>query len=245
MVAARAAGFGDKKGADGAAVKAMRGFLNQVNFNGRVVIGEGERDEAPMLHIDETLGTGKGLAVDIAVDPLENTNATASLGPRAISVLAASERGGLFHAPGMYMEKLIVGPGGDFRGGGVPWRRGVGIRGVRGTGAAPEGVITAAGIRCLKGEIQGRFWPQSKEEERRLVKMGGKLGKIYTHKELASGKTIMFCATGVTSGEALQGVKFFGGGARTHSLVMSTQTEKVRFIDTTHVFDKNKIDYRL
>ena len=93
--------------------------------------------------------------------------------------------------------------------------------------------------------MQARFWPQSSQEEERLVKMGGKLGKIYNHNELASGKTIIFCATGVTSGEALRGVKFFGGGCRTHSLVMSIQTEKVRFIDTTHVFDKNKIDYRL
>src|SRR3989344_2833022 len=293
--AARAAGYGDKKRADREAVKAMRHSLNLVDFKGRVVIGEGERDEAPMLYIDETLGTGKGLAIDIAVDPLENTNATAGLGPRAISVLAASERGGLFHAPDMYMEKLVVDPraagkdnlkaiakaldrevkdlvvvmldrprneeqvakvreagarvqlvlDGDLMPGIAACMRGTGVHAVMGIGAAPEGVITAAGIRCLKGEMQARFWPQSKEEERRLVKMGGKLGKIYTHKELASGKTIMFCATGVTSGEALQGVKFFGGGARTHSLVLSTQTEKVRFIDTTHVFDKQQIDYRL
>src|SRR3990172_12008377 len=107
---ARAAGYGDKKRADREAVKAMRHSLNLVDFKGRVVIGEGERDEAPMLYIDETLGTGKGLAIDIAGDPLENTNATAGLGPRAISVLAASERGGLFHAPDMYMEKVIVDP---------------------------------------------------------------------------------------------------------------------------------------
>ena len=301
--AARAAGFGDKKRADNEAVKAMRASLNQVDFKGRVVIGEGERDEAPMLYIGEELGTGKGLAIDIAVDPLENTNATAGLGPRAISVLAASEKGGLFHAPDMYMEKLIVDPraagkvhldaapkdnlkaiaksldrdikdlvvvmldrprneeqvakvreagarvqlvlDGDLMPGIAACMRGTGVHAVMGIGAAPEGVITAAGIRCLKGEMQARFWPQSQEEEKRLVKMGGKLGKIYTHDELASGKTIMFCATGVTSGEALRGVKFFGGGCRTHSLVMSIQTEKVRFIDTTHVFDKNKIDYRL
>src|SRR3989344_8741080 len=107
--AARAAGFGDKKRADREAVKAMRQSLNLVDFKGRVVIGEGERDEAPMLYIGEKLGTGKGLAIDIAVDPLENTNATASLGPRAISVLAASERGGLFHCPEVYMDKLVVG----------------------------------------------------------------------------------------------------------------------------------------
>ena len=110
MAAARAAGYGDKNRADHEAVKAMREHFNQVEFNGRVVIGEGERDEAPMLYIGEKLGTGKGLGVDIAVDPLENTNATANLGERAISVLAASEKGGLFSAPDMYMEKLVVGP---------------------------------------------------------------------------------------------------------------------------------------
>lgn len=303
IAAARAAGFGDKKGADGAAVKAMRGFFNQVSFKGRVVIGEGERDEAPMLYIGEKLGTGKGLSVDIAVDPLENTNATASLGPRAISVLAASERGGLFHAPDMYMEKLIVGPeaagkvnldatpkenlkaiakalrreirdlvvlildrdrheeliakvreagarvqlvpDGDLLPGVVTCMRGAGIHAVMGIGAAPEGVITAAGIRCLKGEIQGRFWPKNEDEVKRLKQMGGEINKIYTQNELASGKTIMFCATGVTNGEALTGVRFFGGGARTHSILMSTQTEKVRLIDTTHVFNKKEIEYRL
>jgi len=110
IAAARAAGFGDKKGADKAAVKAMRKFFNTVDFKGKVVIGEGERDEAPMLVIGEKLGSGKGMEVDIAVDPLENTNATATLGPRAIAVLAASNKGGLFHAPDMYMDKLIVGP---------------------------------------------------------------------------------------------------------------------------------------
>ena len=303
IAAARAAGYGDKNRADGEAVKAMRAVLNQVEFNGRVVIGEGERDEAPMLFIGEKLGIGKGMAVDIAVDPLENTNATASLGPRAISVLAASESGGLFHAPDMYMEKLVVGPeaagkvnldaapkenlkeiakalkreirdlvvlildrdrheeliakvreagarvqlvpDGDLLPGVVTCMRGSGIHAVMGIGAAPEGVITAAGIRCLKGEIQARFWPKNDDEVKRLEKMGGKLKKIYTQNELASGSTIIFCATGVTSGEALIGVRFFGGGRRTHPLLTSTQTEKVRLIDTTHVFDKKEIEYRL
>lgn len=303
IAAARAAGYGDKHRADDEAVKAMRQALNQVDFNGRVVIGEGERDEAPMLYIGEKLGNGKGMSVDIAVDPLENTNATASLGPRAISVLAASEAGGLFHAPDMYMEKLIVGPeaagkvnldalprdnlkaiakalnrdirdlvvlildrdrheeliikvreagarvqlvpDGDLLPGVVACMRGSGIHAVMGIGAAPEGVITAAGIRCLKGEIQARFWPKNEDEIKRLEKMGGRIKKIYTQNELASGKTILFCATGVTSGEALKGVRFFGGGCRTHSMLMSTQTEKVRLIDTTHVFNKKEIEYRL
>lgn len=303
IAASRAAGFGDKKKADQAAVRAMRKYFNQVDFNGRVVIGEGERDKAPMLYIGEKLGTGKGKAVDIAVDPLENTNATASLGPRAIAVLAASEKGGLFHAPDMYMNKLIVGPeaagkvnidapvkknlkilaetlereikdlvivvldrprheeliakirkagarvklisDGDLLPGVAVAMRGSGIHAVMGIGAAPEGVITAAGLRCLKGEIQARFWPKDREEERRLRKMGGDPKRIYKTEDLASGKNIIFCATGVTDGDLLKGVRFFGGGARTHSLVMNTISDKIRFIDTTHVFDKKQIEYRI
>ncbi len=303
IAAARAAGFGDKKGADQASVEAMREHLNSVEFSGRVVIGEGERDEAPMLYIGEKLGKGKGVDVDIAVDPLENTNATATLAPSAISVLAASEKGGLFHAPDMYMNKLVV-PAeaagkvhlddpvkttlktlakvldreirdltitildrprneeliagvreagarvklimdGDLIPGVATVMRGTAVHAVMGIGAAPEGVMTAAALRCIKGEMQARFWPKNVEEENRLKKMGGKLDKIYTHQELASGKNIVFCATGVTTGEVLKGVRFFGGGARTHSLVMSTQSDKIRFIDSTHVFDKQRINYRL
>lgn len=303
MAAARAAGFGDKKMADRASVKAMRKFLNSVDFKGKVVIGEGERDEAPMLYIGEKLGTGKGRTIDIAVDPLENTNATASLGPRAISVLAASERGGLFHAPDIYMEKLVVGPDaagkvhldasaaknlkaiakalerdvsdlvivvldrdrheelisdirkagarvrlvpdGDLLPGIAACMRGTGVHALMGIGAAPEGVMTAAALRCIKGEMQARFRPKNAEEEERLKKMGGDPKKIYREEDLAGGETIIFCATGVTDGDVLRGVRFFGGGARTQSLVMSTQTGKIRFIDTTHVFDKNEIEFRL
>lgn len=302
MAAARAAGFGDKKGADRAAVRAMRKHFNQVDFKGKVVIGEGERDEAPMLFIGEKLGTGKGMAIDIAVDPLENTNATANLGARAIAVLAAAERGGLFHAPDMYMNKLVVGPeamgkvniddpvkktliilakslgrdikdlvivildrsrnekyieevrkvgarvklipDGDLLPGIAVAMRGSGVHAVIGIGAAPEGVMTAAGIRCLKGEMQARFWPKDKGEEKRLIKMGGELKRVYKTDELASGKNIIFCATGVTMGDLLQGVRFFGGGARTHTLVMSTVSDKVRFIDTVHALDKKQIRYR-
>ena len=301
--ASRAAGFGDKKGADRKAVRAMRKFFNIVDFNGRVVIGEGEKDEAPMLYIGEKLGTGKGKAVDIAVDPLENTSATAKLNERAICVLAASEKGGLFHGPEMYMDKLIVGhaamgrvhldetpknnlkaiaksldrevkdlvvvildrerheelvarvreagarvklvSGGDLTPGIASCMRGTGVHAVMGIGGAPEGVITAAAIRCLKGEMQGRFWPKNKEQEQKLKDMKMDRKKIYFQDELAKGKEIIFCATGVTNGDILKGVRFFGGGARTHSLVMGTGTGKIRFIDTTHVFDKKEIDYRL
>jgi fructose-1,6-bisphosphatase II len=303
IAAARQAGFGNKIAADQAAVSAMREYLNTVAFNGQVVIGEGERDEAPMLYIGEKLGTGHGKAIDIAVDPLENTNATAVFGPRAISVLAASNRGGLFHAPDMYMEKLIVGPeaagkvslddpvkttlktiaksldrevadlvivvldrdrhdklisdirqtgarvmlipDGDLLPGVTVCMRGSGVHAVMGIGAAPEGVMTAAGIRCLKGEMQGRFWPKNQAEIDRLKQMGGNPKTVYTHEQLASGPNLIFCATGVTSGDVLTGVRFFGGGARTHSLVMSNQSNKIRFIDTTHVLDKQAITYHL
>lgn len=303
IAAARAAGFGDKKMADHEAVEAMRGYFNGVDFAGRIVIGEGERDEAPMLYIGEKVGTGKGAKVDIAVDPLENTNATATLGPRAISVLAASEKGGLFHAPDMYMNKLVVGPeaagkvdidapvaknlkaiakaldrevrdlvvvvldrsrheelvadireagarvklvpDGDLLPGVAAAMRGTGVHAVMGIGAAPEGVMTAAALRCIKGEMQARFWPKNDEEKKRLKKMGGSATKIYTHEELASGKRIIFCATGVTNGDVLKGVRFFGHGARTQTLVMNTINHKIRFIDTTHVFDKERVDYQM
>lgn len=301
--AAHTAGFGDKEKADFETVKAMRDLFNRIDFRGQVVIGEGERDEAPMLYIGEKLGTGKGPKMDIAIDPLENTNAAAYFGPRSVSVLAASEKGGLFHAPDMYLEKLIVGaqsagkvsldfpvaknleiiakslnraisdlvivvldrdrnqtliseirqagarvkliPDGDLVPGVAVCMGGSGIHAVMGIGAAPEGVITSAGIRCLKGEMQARFWIRNPEEEKRLIKMGGKPGKIYTHNDLASGKNIIFCCTAVTDGELFRGVRFFGGGARTTSLVMSSQSGKIRFIETTHIYDREKLEYRL
>lgn len=122
---------------------------------------------------------------------------------------------------------------------------GSGIHAVMGIGAAPEGVISAAGVRCLKGEMQARFWIRNKEEEARLIKMGGEPNRIYTQDDLASGKTVIFCATAVTDGDIFKGVRFFGGGARTNSLVMSTQSGKIRFIETTHVYDRDKLEFRL
>ena len=139
--------------------------------------------------------------------------------------------------------KLV--PDGDLLPGVAACMRGTGVHAVMGIGAAPEGVMTAAAVRCLKGEMQARFWPKNAAEEQRLKKMGGDPKRIYNEQELASGKTVIFCATGVTNGDLLHGVRFFGGGARTHTLVMSTQTGKIRFIDTTHVFDKDLIEYHL
>lgn len=303
IAASRMAGFGDKKGADHEAVEAIRGYLNEVEFNGRIVIGEGERDEAPMLYIGEKIGTGKGIAIDIAVDPLENTNATAFFGHGAIAVLAAAPKGNLFHAPDMYMDKLVVPEqardrvnidwtparnlkalaksldrdvkdlvivildrerneelinkvrkagarvqligDGDLIPGVACCMRGSGVHAVMGIGAAPETVITAAALRCLKGGLQARFWPKNEEEKKRLKKMGGSLTKIYTQKDLASGDNVIFCATGVTDGSILKGVRFFGAGARTQTLVTSTQSKKIRFIDTTHVLDHDAIKFRL
>ena len=302
IAAARKSGFGEKNEADQAATEAIRKHFGHIPFETTIVIGEGERDEAPMLYIGEKIGKGDQ-KIDVAIDPLENTNATAYLGNRAISVLAASETGGLFHAPDMYMRKLIVGPeaapyvdldysaeknikgmakglerdiedlvvvildrdrhedlikevratgarvkliaDGDLLPGIAAAMRGSGIHAVMGIGAAPEGVITAAALRCIKGKMQARFWPKNDAEKKRLIKMGGKLDKVYTHEELASGKTIIFTATGVTNGDILKGVRFFGHGARTHSLLMDNQTNQVRFIDTTHVFDKERVEYRM
>lgn len=306
MAAARAAGFGNKIMADKEAVRAMRGYLNGTNINGLIVIGEGERDKAPMLFIGEKVGTGKGPEVDIAVDPLENTNATATFGPRAISVLAVSERGGLFNAPDMYMDKLVVGkrargkvdinasveenlvtladalsreiddlvvvvldrernnelirdirkvgarvrliPDGDLMPGVAACMRGSGVHALMGIGAAPEGVMTAAAVKCLNGEMQAKFWPVSTDENNRLISMGGNADKVYSHEELASGETIIFSATGVTDGDLLNGVKFFGGGARTQSLVISMQQDGLLrrdFLDTTHGFGEEEIELRM
>jgi len=306
IAAARTAGFGDKMLADEKAVQAIRDYLNGTNINGLIVIGEGERDKAPMLHIGEKIGTGEGPEVDIAVDPLENTNAAAVFGPRAISVMAVSERGGLFHAPDMYMDKLVVGKmargkvdidaptketlaviastldrmvddlvivvldrerngelideirsagarvrlitDGDLMAGVASCMRGSGVHALMGIGAAPEGVMTAAAVKCLSGCMQARFWPVNDEERKRLKQMGGNLDKVYTHNELASGATIIFSATGVTDGDLLKGVKFFGGGARTHSLVISIQQDGLLrrdFIDSTHGFGEEEFELRI
>jgi len=303
IAAARIVGFGDKDAADHAAVQAIRQAFNKIDFNGRIVIGEGERDEAPMLYIGEKIGTGEGHLVDIAIDPLENTNATSTFGNNAISVLAASEKGGLFHAPDMYMNKLIVGAeaagkvhldaapnenlkiiaaslkrdirdlvvvildrerneeliarvreagarvklvaDGDLMPGIAVCLRGSGIHAVMGIGAAPEGVITCAALRCLKGQFSGRFWPKNSQEEARLKEMGGDHKKIYAHTDLASGENIVFCATGVTTGDVLDGVRFFGGGAKTQTLLMANQLNEITFLTKIHILDKEEIEFRI
>jgi fructose-1,6-bisphosphatase II len=301
LASARTMGQGDRKGSDRAAVQAMREAFDQIPINGRIVIGEGERDQAPMLYIGERVGS-KALedgytCVDIAVDPLEGTNLCATGAPSAIAVLAVSEPGGLLHAPDCYMEKIIAGPAcrgaldldapvaqnlksiarrldrdvedltiivldrprhsalieeirrqgarirligdGDLSAGIAVAVRGNGVHAVIGTGGAPEGVITAAALRCLHGEMVARLVVDTPELKERVAGMGIKdPGRIYTAGDLAPGNQITFVACGVTEGALLRGVRFFGEGYRTHSLVMTSQPNSVRFIDTVHLSQK-------
>ena len=304
IASARFMGRGEKDEADAAATEAMRRTMDEIEFAGRIVIGEGERDEAPMLYIGEEVGRHDDgaeavPAIDIAVDPLEGTNLVAHGQPGAITVLAASEAGGLVHAPDTYMEKLCVGPvvagkvdirespaenlgriaealgrkvnditvvilerprhdeligavreaggrikligDGDLSAAISCAVSGTGVHAVMGIGGAPEGVLMAAALRCLGGEIQARFRYRSDEERARGARMGhGDEDRVYTTEELASGEQLVFAATGVTAGDLLAGVRFFGGGARTHSLSMAYQTKQVRFIDTVHMFDRDR-----
>jgi fructose-1,6-bisphosphatase II len=302
IASARAMGRGDRDGADRLATEAMRSTMDEIDFAGRIVIGEGERDEAPMLYIGEEVGRRGSRAdlpeVDIAVDPLEGTNLVAHGQAGAITVLAASEAGGLTHAPDTYLEKLCVGPvvagkvdiresptenlgriaealgrrvrditvvilerprhddliaevreagariklisDGDLSAAISCAVSGTGVHAVMGIGGAPEGVITAAALRCLGGEIQARFRYRNADERARGAKMGhGDEDRVYRTEDLAPGESLVFAATGVTTGDLLQGVRFFGGGARTHSLVMAYQTKQVRFVDTVHMFDRD------
>jgi len=300
---ARFMGRGARDEADAAATEAMRRTMDEIEFDGRIVIGEGERDEAPMLYIGERVGRSSKdrsevPAIDIAVDPLEGTNLVAHGQAGAITVLAASEAGGLTHAPDTYMEKLCVGPvvagkvdiresptenlgriaealgrriaditvvilerprhddliaevraagariqligDGDLSAAISCAVSGTGVHAVMGIGGAPEGVITAAALRCLGGEIQARFRYRSPAERERGARMGhGDEDRVYQTEDLAPGENIVFAATGVTTGDLLTGVRFFGGGARTHSLVMAYQTKQVRFVDTVHMFDRD------
>jgi fructose-1,6-bisphosphatase II len=299
---ARLMGRGDRHGADRAATEAMRRAMDEVEMRGTIVIGEGERDAAPMLYIGEPVGMrAEGQPeVDIAVDPLEGTNLVAHGQSNAITVLAASEKGGLLNAPDTYLEKLCVGP---IAAGHVDIRQsptqnlraiadalrrrveditvvvlerprhdaliaelrragarikligdgdlsaaiscavsGTGVHAVMGIGGAPEGVLTAAAMRCLGGEIQARFRFRNDQERARAERMGTSADeeRVYTALDLAPGENLVFAATGVTEGDLLNGVKFFGGGARTHSLVMAYQSKKVRFVDTVHMFDRDR-----
>ncbi len=297
LASARLMGRGDRNGADEAAVEAMRKAFNSIAIAGEVVIGEGERDEAPMLYIGEKVGRARANdpEIEIAVDPLEGTNLCATGAPNAISVIAMGEKGKLLRAPDTYMEKIAVGPkavgvveldrppkenlrrigdalgkyvedltvvildrprheklvrevreagarikligDGDVAGALNTCFPQTGVDVLMGTGGAPEGVISAAALRCVGGGFQGRLAFRNDEERARARAMGVRdLDRIFDIEELAGG-SVMFAATGVTSGDFLRGVRFTGKGALTHSVVMRSRTGTVRFIETEHRFE--------
>jgi fructose-1,6-bisphosphatase class II len=302
IASARTMGLGDAHVSDQAAVHAMRKAFEAINMRGTIVIGEGERDEAPMLYIGEEVGakdagSSQYPRVDIAVDPLEGTNLCATGASNSICVLAASEPGGLLHAPDCYMEKIIAGPAcrdaldieappkynlraiakcldrdvrdllimildrprhqslideiraagarvrlisdGDLSAGIAAAVRGAAVHAVFGTGGAPEGVLTAAAMRCLSGEMVARLIVNTPQLEERVERMGIKDPKrIYTARDLAPGNEIIFAATGVTTGSLMRGVRFWGQGCRTHTMAMTYATRQVRFVDTVHLTDE-------
>ena len=311
IACAHTMGQGDRHNSDQVAVEAMRKVMDSVPIDGTIVIGEGERDEAPMLYIGEKVGminvpngaSQKLDEVDIAVDPLEGTNLCALGTPGAIAVMAASEKGGLLHAPDLYMEKLVVGPSskhavhldapvednlnaiakcldrdvddlviivldrprhekliadirkagarirligdGDLSAGITAAARGTGVHALMGTGGAPEGVLTAAAMRCLNGEIFARLVVNKPEHEDRCRAMGIKdFKRIYKSKDLAPGQDIFFAATCVTDGTLMKGVRFFGDGVRTSSVIMQNNPHRIRFIDSIHVTAKKDVKIR-
>ena len=294
----RLLGRGQKDAADGLAVDAMRQAFDYVRISGTVVIGEGEIDEAPMLYIGEHVGAG-GPEVDIAVDPIEGTNLIAKGQNGAIAVMAIAEKGGLLHAPDMYMEKLCVGPRGagaidimkslteNIKNVAAKMERNVdeitlvmldrerhqglmkearevgarimlisdgdvnpamecciegsGVHMVVGTGGAPEGVLAAAALKCVGGDMQARLKPETEEEIRRCHEMGiADVNQVLTLNDLVRTDDVIFAATAITRGNLLNPIQYFPGGARTHTIVMRSKTGTVRFLDTVHMDHKLK-----
>ena len=290
-------GRGDEKEADQAAVDAMRVALNSLHIQGTVRIGEGERDEAPMLYIGEEVGTGEGPKIDIALDPLEGTTITAKGGGNALAVIAMAEEGGFLNAPDTYMEKIAVGNNlpeglidldeevdvnlkelakakrvdisdlvacvldrprhdeiirktreagarilligdGDVSGVIATSQIEAGVDIYMGTGGAPEGVLAAAALRCIGGQMQGRLVFRTQDERDRAARLGIEdFQKKYGLMDLASGE-VMFAATGVTSGTMLRGVRRYREGAKTHSMIMRSKSGTVRYIEAEHNFTK-------
>ncbi len=299
----RLVGRGDKNGADGLAVDAMRQTFDTVNISGTVVIGEGEMDEAPMLYIGEHVGAG-GSEVDIAVDPVEGTNLVAKGMPGAIAVLAVAPKGCLLHAPDMYMDKIAVGPrakgcididapikenlqrvakalnrrvsdlnvvlldrerhyplieeissagarislitDGDVNPIVEVGIEGTGVHMYVGRGGAPEGVIGAVAIKCLGGDMQARLYVENEAQALRCHKMGiGDLKKVLTLDDLVKGDDCLFSATAITNCNMLHGLRYFGGGVRTHTILARYSTGTVRLIDTIHRFDRKNFNIKL
>jgi fructose-1,6-bisphosphatase II len=297
MAAGRWIGRGEKESADQAAVDAMRLMLDTVHMDGVVVIGEGEKDKAPMLYNGEHVGSGSGPEVDVAVDPLEGTRLTALGQPNAIAVIALAERGSMFF-PGaaVYMDKIAAGPeaadaididappaenvrrvaeakgktprdvavvvlerdrhdrliaelreagarvhlirDGDVAPAIAAAHGSTGVDLLMGIGGTPEGVISAAAIKCLGGALQGRLWPRDEAERRRLVDAGYEVERVLTTDDLVAGDDVFVAATGVTTGALLGGVRYTRDGAVTHSIVMRSRSGTVRRIDAEHAFEK-------
>ena len=297
--AARLRGHGNEKAADQAAVDAMRRELNKLPIDGTVVIGEGERDEAPMLYIGETVGNGNGPAIDIALDPLEGTTITAKGGANALAVIAMADHGGFLNAPDVYMDKIAVGGGlpddlvdldeppvanlrnlakakkaevsdlvacildrprhaelitkvrqagarimligdGDVSGVMATSDPETGVDIYLGSGGAPEGVLAAAALRCIGGQMQGRLLFRNDDERGRARRIGiTDLDRKYKLLDLAHGD-VMFAATGVTNGTMLRGVRRFTGGAVTHSVVMRSKSGTVRYVEARHDFTRKQ-----
>ena len=293
MAAARWVGRGDKNGADGAAVNAMRLLINSVSMRGVVVIGEGEKDQAPMLFNGEEVGDGTGPACDVAVDPIDGTRLCANGMPNAVSVLAVSARGSMYDPSAVfYMEKLATGPeaaamvdvsappafnvaavarakacsphdvtvvildrprhaelirqvrtagariklitDGDVAGAIMAAREGTGVDLMLGIGGTPEGIIAACALKCLGGTIQGKLAPRDDAERRRALDAGHDLDRVLTTDDLVSSDDVFFAATGITDGELIEGVRYRGPAATTHSLVMRSRSGTIRSIKSEH-----------
>ncbi len=293
LAAGRWVGRGDKNGADGAAVNAMRRLISSVSMNGVVVIGEGEKDNAPMLFNGEHVGNGEGPECDVAVDPIDGTTLTSKGQPNAVSVMAVSERGTMYDPSAVfYMEKLATGPeagdvvdirdpiaenirrvarakhgspadvtvcildrprheqmveevratgariafiqDGDVAGAVMAARPGTGIDLLVGIGGTPEGVITACAMKCLGGVIQGRLWPRDDDEKQKALDAGHELDRVLYTDDLVTGNNVFFVVTGVTDGELVQGVRYRGGAAFTHSIVMRSKSGTIRVIESEH-----------
>ena len=293
MASARWVGRGDKNGADGAAVNAMRSLIGSVSMNGVVVIGEGEKDHAPMLFNGERVGDGTGAEADVAVDPIDGTTLAARGMPNAISVIAVAERGAMYDPSAVfYMEKLVTGAhsadviditapigwnleqvakakgeriadltvcildrprhdslvqqvraaggrikfisDGDVAGAIMAARDGTGVDLLAGIGGTPEGIISAAALTCLGGAIQARLWPTDEAERRKALDAGHDLDRVLTTSDLVTGDNIFFCATGITDGELLEGVRYGPDGPTTHSIVMRSKSGTIRELRSEH-----------
>ncbi len=297
MAAARWVGRGDKNGADGAAVNAMRQLIGTVSMQGMVIIGEGEKDDAPMLFNGERVGDGTGPRTAVAVDPIDGTTLAAKGMPNAISVIAVTERGAMFDPSAVfYMEKLVVGPqaagviditapiawnleqiakakservadltvclldrprhdqladeirkagarikfisDGDVAGAIMAARPGTGVDLLAGIGGTPEGIIAACAMSCMGGEIQGRLWPKDEAERIKAIDAGHEPGRVLTTTDLVTGDNNFFCATGITDGELLEGVRYTPHGPTTHSIVMRSKSGTIREVRSEHALDK-------